>query len=262
MDTPVIDFHNHVGRWGIFGVDDDPDRFLRIMDAAGVDRACINCIFCGDARHGNDVVARFVSRDPDRFIGVAYVTPRYPDEAIQELERAFDEMEMKFLMIAPYYLGQPVDDPTYFPIFEWANDRGIVIMSDSNYVPENDPLYYSSEYGTVTRPLRFITLAERFPRIRWVLAHSGNAIHGQEEAVEAARTQPNIFLETSTSLGAHGTIEFLVEGAGADRVLFGSDMPLLDARAQVGRIVTADIPDEAKQKILGLNAIRLLGLEK
>ena len=261
MDTPVIDFHNHVGRWGILGVDDDPDRFIQIMDAAGVDRACVNCIFYGDARHGNDLVTKFVSRDPDRFIGVAYVTPRYPDEAIQELERAFDEMEMKFLKIYPNYFRQPVDDPAYFPIFEWANDRGIVIMSHSNYIPENDP-QYASEHDTFTRPLRFIALAERFPRIRWVLAHAGNAIHGQEEAVEAALARPNIFLETSTSLGAHGTIEFLVEGVGADRVLFGSDMPLLDARAQVGRIVTADIPDEAKQKILGLNAISLLGLEK
>ena len=44
-------------------------------------------------------------------------------------------------------------------------------------------------------------------------------------------------------------------------MLFGSDMPLMDPRLQVGRIVTADIPDEVKLKVLGLNAIKLLGLE-
>ena len=43
--------------------------------------------------------------------------------------------------------------------------------------------------------------------------------------------------------------------------MFGSDMPLLDARAMIGRIVTAEISSEAKQKVLGLNAIKLLGLD-
>ena len=43
-------------------------------------------------------------------------------------------------------------------------------------------------------------------------------------------------------------------------MLFGSDMPEQDARYQVGRVATADITDEAKRKVLGLNAIEVLGL--
>ena len=106
----------------------------------------------------------------------------------------------------------------------------------------------------------FIDLAERFTNVNWILAHAGNKELGRIDAVEAAKACPNIFLETCTSYGDHGSIEFLVEGAGADRVLYGSDMPLMDARIQVGRIVTADISDNAKRQVLGLNAIRLLGL--
>ena len=104
-------------------------------------------------------------------------------------------------------------------------------------------------------------MAERFPNINWVLAHSGNARTGQAQAVEAARACPNIYLETCTSFGDHTTITDLVNGAGEDRVLFGSDMPLMDARNQVGRIVNADISTEAKRKVLGLNAIKLLDLD-
>jgi predicted TIM-barrel fold metal-dependent hydrolase len=37
-------------------------------------------------------------------------------------------------------------------------------------------------------------------------------------------------------------------------------MPVMDARAMVGRIATADISEQAKRKVLGLNAIKLLGL--
>ena len=159
---------------------------------------------------------------------------------------------MKFLKVYPTYYGRPIDDPGYFPIFEWADDRGIVVMSHSSFIDDGD---------TLTAPRRFIGLAQRYTGVRWLLAHSGNERPGQEQAVEAARACPNVYLETCTSHGEHGTIEFLVEGVGADRVLFGTDMPLMDARFQVGRIVTADISDEAKVKVLGLNAIRLLGLE-
>ena len=252
MDTPIVDFHGHVGRWGSFLADDDPEAFLRVMDSVGVDRACVNCIFHSDASRGNDLVAKYVARHPDRFIGAAYVTPLYPEEAIRELERAFDVLGMKFLKIYPNYLGKPVDDPAYFPIFEWADERGIVLMSHASYIFD-EPSH--------TRPKRFIGLAQRFTRVRWVLAHSGNEPPGQVQAVEAARACPNIYLETASSWGDHGTIEYLVEGAGADRVLYGSDMPETDARIQVGRIATAQIPEEAKRKILGLNAIKLLGLD-
>ena len=53
----------------------------------------------------------------------------------------------------------------------------------------------------------------------------------------------------------------MVNGAGANKVLFGSDMPLFDVRIDIAKIVTADISDDAKRKVLGLNAIELLGLE-
>ena len=60
VNTPVIDFHTHVGRWGLNHMDASPERFLRLMDAAGIDKACVNCIFYGEARRSNDTVARYV----------------------------------------------------------------------------------------------------------------------------------------------------------------------------------------------------------
>ena len=250
MNTPVVDLHSHVGSWA--HIDSNVDRYLRIMDAAGVDLACVSCLFHGEARRNNDVVAAFVAQHPDRFVGVAFVTPHYPEEVIPELERAFDVLGMKYLKIYPDYLGRPVDDPAYFPIFEWCNDHDVLIKCHSSFVSDSD---------TLTAPRKFIALARSYPRVNWLLAHSGNAPQGQAQAIEAAQACPNIYLETATSFADHGTIEYLVEGAGPDRVLYGSDMALMDARMQVGRIATADLASETKQKVLGLNAIKLLGLE-
>ena len=167
MDTPVIDFHCHV--WSTHGIDNVISKYLRIMDAAGVDRSCINCIN-PDAGSGNDTVAEFVARHPDRFVGVAFVTPRYIREAVSELERSFDHLGMKFLKIYPG-IGRPMDDPAYYPIFEWVNERGIAVMSHTQY--------FSEDESTLSAPRRFVGLAKRFPNVRWVLAHSGNPPQGQ-----------------------------------------------------------------------------------
>ena len=252
METPVVDFHNHVGGWGTAVATGEQETYLRVMDAAGVDLACVNCIFYGDAGRSNDTVAEFVARKPDRFIGVGFVTPHYPSETIPELERAFGQLGMKSLKVYPTYFQKPIDDPAYFPIFEWCDERRIVIMSHSSYTREDD---------TLTHPAKFIPLAKRFSNIKWVLAHSGNLPMGQFEAIKAAQECPNIYLETATSMADHGTIERLVAGTGEDRVVYGSDTNLMDMRLMVGRIATANISDEAKRKVLGLNAIDLLGLD-
>ena len=82
------------------------------------------------------------------------------------------------------------------------------------------------------------------------------------ESVKAAQECPNIYLETCTSYGDHGTIEYFVDSLGDDRILYGSDVPLIDPRFGVGRIATANISTESKRKILGLNALKVLNLKE
>jgi predicted TIM-barrel fold metal-dependent hydrolase len=67
-------------------------------------------------------------------------------------------------------------------------------------------------------------------------------------------------LDSNMSLGRRH--DKPVRIAGADRMLFGTDMALLDARHALGKIVTADISHADKRQILGLTAIELLRLDK
>ena len=82
-----------------------------------------------------------------------------------------------------------------------------------------------------------------------------------QRAISAARQTPNIYIETCSSWRQFGSIEELVEGAGEDRILFGSDQPLMDPRVQIGRYLTSDLSETAKRKALGENAARLLGIK-
>ena len=253
METPVIDFHCHVGSWGRFWMDDDIKLFLRALDRAGIDRACINCIFQGEARRGNDLVAEFVRKAPDRFIPVAFVTPHYPDEMVPELERCFDQLGARYIKIYPHYVRVSQEDPMYYPIFEFASDRNLAVMSHAWH-------YFDPESVSIVK--RYETLSTRFPGVHWVIAHGGSGWHGPtfgRRVVEAAHELPEIYLETCGRTRS-GDIDYVVDRVGADRVLFGSDLPLLNGAQQIAKIVIADISAEEKQKILGLNAKRLLKL--
>ncbi|MCZ6679743.1 MAG: amidohydrolase family protein [Candidatus Poribacteria bacterium] len=245
--TQVIDFHGHVGRWDPLGMKDDPDLMLHAMDSAGIDKSCLFNIFHPDGTTGNDLLARFVAQYPDRFIGFAYVSPMMPERMIPELTRAIDELKFPAIKLYPPYTPWPFNQPQWHPIYEFADERGLAVLFHTNG-------------GVLSRPRYLAEIAPRYPNAKFVAGHSGNTAEPRAEAIAAAQAHPNVYLETCSTYRTPGVIEQLVNEAGADRVLFGSDTTLMDPRPQLGKIITARISDDAKRQILGGNARRLLGL--
>jgi hypothetical protein len=244
----TIDFHGHVGRWDEYAMRDDPGRMVAAMDAVGIDKSALFNIFHADARVGNDATAAFVATNPDRFIGFAYVAPIGDPAAVRaELARCVDDLGFPAIKLYPPYMPWPLNDERWFPIYEFAAERGLAVLFHTGTEPQALPRYLGD-------------IAPLFPTANFVAGHSGNIDPARQEAIAAARAHPNVYLETCSSFRAPGVIEELVERAGAGRVLFGSDTPLMDPRCQIGKIITAAISDEAKRLVLGDNARRLLGL--
>ena len=244
--TTVIDFHGHVGRWDYLEMIDDPEWMLQAMDDVGIDRACMFNIFHPDGTQGNDRTAAFVAGHPDRFIGFAYVSPTMPDRMVPELERALDRLGFAAIKLYSPYTPYEYNHPVWDPVYRVAHERELVVIAHTG--SDGEPRYLGEA-------------APRFPRATFVAAHAGNAEPFRSQAIEAARRCENFYLETCSTFRTPGVIEELVEKVGADRVLYGSDMPLMDPRSQIGKIITADIPDGAKRLILGENAARVLKME-
>ncbi len=245
--TRIIDFHGHVGRWDRLGMDDDPALMLHAMDKVGIDVSCLFAIFHPDGTTGNDMVARFIAQHPDRFVGFAYVSPTMPDRMIPELTRAIDELKFLAIKLYPPYTPWPFNQEPWHPIYEFANNRELAVIFHTDHFMNNRPRYFEE-------------LAAQYPKVKFVAGHSGNVPEARAEALAAAQKYPNVYLETCSTFRTPGVIEQLVTAGGADRVLFGSDIPLMDPRPQIGKIITARISDEAKRLVLGGNARRLLGL--
>ena len=247
--TTVIDFHGHTGRWEYLDMVDNPDTMLRAMDAVGIDRTCLFNIFHPDGTRANDVTAAFVSQEPDRFIGFAYVCPLMPERLVPELERAIDKLGFSAIKICPTHTAYHLNHPAWHPVYQFAHDRELTIISHTNSWP------------TVNEPKYLGEAASLFPKANFIAGHAGNTALGRHQAIEACQRCPNFYVETCSTFRTPGVIEELVSEAGADRVLYGSDMPLIDPLSQIGKIITADITDGAKRLVLGENARRLLKLK-
>ena len=246
-DATVIDFHGHVGRWDYLGMRDDPTVMLRAMDAVGIDRACVFNIFHPDGTEANNRTAAFVARHPDRFIGFAYVSPLMPERIVGELERAIDRLGFAAIKLYPPYTTYPLNHQVWDPVYQFASDRELAIISHTSGEAPSEPRLLAEA-------------ASRYPRANFVAGHSGNIEPYRGQAILGAKENENYYLETCSTFRAPGVIEQLVREAGANRVLFGSDVPLMDPRPQLGKILTADIGEEARRLILGENARRLLKL--
>lgn len=243
----VIDFHGHVGRWDRYGMIDEPAKILHALDLAGIDQACLFNIFHPDGTTANNLAARFIAQHPTRLMGFAYVSPLMPERMLPELARAIDVLGFPAIKLYPPYTPWPLNEAPWWPIYDFANARGLAIIFHTGPEPQSLPKFVGE-------------IAPRYPKANFVIGHAGNTPLERAQAIAAAQANPNVYLETCSTFRTPGVIEQLVHEAGADRVLFGSDLALMDPRPQLGKIITAQISDAAKRLILGENARRLLRL--
>lgn len=168
-----------------------------------------------------------------------------PQRMVPELERAMDELGLAAIKLYPLYTPWPLNHSVCYPIYDFANERGLTILFHTGPEPQALPRHLNE-------------IAPRYPTANFVAGHAGNTPPERQQAIATVQAHPNVYLETSSTFRTSGVIEQLVAEAGADRVLFGSDMPIMDPRPQLGKIITAAISEPAKRQILGENARRLL----
>ena len=245
QDVMLIDAHCHFGHGPDFPIiRPTAASLVASMDRLGVLLSCVSSIpaIFGDAEHGNALVAEGIREYPDRIFGYFVVDVGYPEKVAAQLAGA-KAAGFKGLKVWSYGArpGLPYNHPNYAPVFAFANEHAMPVLAHV-FGPELDELegYF-----------------RRFPRIRWLLAHVGSA--ELEKYIRVAREHPKVYVELCLSACPRGLVEHLVAAGLEDKVIWGSDAVFLDQASQLGRVRFAQIPLEAKRKILGLNAARALG---
>ena len=240
----IIDAHAHLGVFQKFRLENDADSLVAVMDRFGIDLACVSSLkgILYDFIEGNREVFKAMKKYPNRILGYAYINPWYGEEGLKELETCIKRFGMIGLKLHPDYSDCPVDSLEALKIIEGAVRLRVPI------------LLHSYDGG-----LQVGNVAERFPEAKIIMAHMGGV---WRKSLHIAKKHENIIAETCSSVFDPGMIEEFVKVIGAERVVFGTDVPLLDAGCMMAKVKASKISEEDKRLILGGNMERILKIKE
>jgi len=279
----IIDFHTHVLSPRIKNnrshyVDSDPafaliysdkkariataDELIDSMDRDGVDISVIANY--GWSTHElcvetNDYILESVARYPGRLVGFCTVQPYTYEAAIAEIERCarggikgVGELrpDIQFLDFTQKEVMQP--------LVEVLQKHHLILLTHAS-----EPVgHIYPGKGSVT-PDMLYPFITNFPDLPVVCAHWGGGLPFYALMPEVREALKNIYFDTAASpfLYSPEVYNQVSQLVGADRILFGSDYPLMPPSRLLREIDSIDLPEEARSLILSGNACRLLGIE-
>lgn len=250
-EMEIIDAHGHLGPYFKFSIpDSDSQGLVRVMDACGVKMAAISSHLAvsGDWHRGNQITLKAVQEFPDRLIGQVVVSPNEPELIRDELTRYIDDLAFRAIKIVPDTHRQPVLAKGYEPVWEFAAERQCLVLSHT---------FHGSSFDD---PGLFRSIAERYPGLPILIVHSGALTAAFEKAIRLAQEYPNLYLDISGSYITGSWIKRMVDILGAERVVFSSDLPFIDQRYSLGRVLYAGLTTYQMHLVLAGNARKLFKL--
>jgi predicted TIM-barrel fold metal-dependent hydrolase len=310
--TFTVDIHHHIipdfyraateiGGRSVGGV--PPARWteasaLSFMDEAGIDVAITSIsapgVHLGDdaaarnlARRCNDVTAELIRNRPDRFGGFAILPLPDVAAALEELARAYDELELDGMVLLTNADGAYLGDPRYTPLFEELQRRRAVVFVHPTVSP--DPSAHAFGYpdalldfpvdtARTVAHMHYQGVFARTPDVRYVVSHAGGvlpylahrfAIVDEMQVVpdpdgrrgSAADTFRRLYWDTALAW-SDPVLRMLRAVVGMDRVVYGSDYPYLRSDLAVrGRAeleATAELPGDERAAMFHATATTLI----
>ena len=235
---------------------------IAMMDAQCVDKSVIFGFPWRNAdtfRRNNDYVLEAVTRYPDRLIGFCCLDPAHPD-APAEVERCLQAGMSGVGELAFYTSG--IDDSCLDhldPIVAHARNYNCPVMLHTN-----EPVGHHYPGKSPNTLLQIYSLVQRFSQNKIILAHWGGGLFFYALLKKEVRpTLANVWFDTAASpyLYQPEIYHLALETAGADKILLGSDFPLLKPQRYIAEMAQAGLSEAQQNAICGSNAAKLLGLK-
>jgi predicted TIM-barrel fold metal-dependent hydrolase len=236
-------------------------ELLAAMDAHGVDTSVVFGFPWQNPelfKLHNDYIMEVVQRNPGRLIGFGCFDP-CSGEAPQEAERCLAGGLSGIGELAFYRSG--IDDDALdrlAPVMDICRDRGRPVL-----IHTNEPVGHAYPGKTPNTLAQIYRMVKRFAANTIVLAHWGGGLFFFNLLKKEVKEQlGNVYFDTAASpfLYSPEIYRIAIQLAGAQKILFGSDYPLLAPVRYFKELEEANLTDAEREQICGLNAARLLRL--
>ncbi|HUI60055.1 MAG TPA: amidohydrolase family protein [Steroidobacteraceae bacterium] len=281
------------------GLVDFERKRLADMDRTGVSMQILSLtapgvqVFAPDtavefARLANDRVAEIVKRHPERFAALTALAPQDTARAVAEMQRGIQQLQFNGFIINSHTHNEYLDVPKFWPILEAAEalDRPIYIHPRAPSVGMAAPMTdynlsgalwgFGMEAGTHAVRLMISGALDRFPKLKIVLGHMGEAVpfwlarldtnaapgsdsRQKNQMLPSEYFRRNFWIATTGVLDPLA-LQYCIQKIGADRILWSTDYPYAPAAPAAAFIAKAPISDTERQQIAHGNAERLFHL--
>jgi len=240
------------------------EKMLEGMDAAGIELA-----FLVAAKSGRvglpgcyhmpaEVVSRAVDKYPDRFLGLIGIDPYTGMEGVRALEDAVKNEGFIGAHLYPHWFELPPNHAKYYPFYSKCIELDIPIQ-----MQVGQSLIYSKQQRcrSVGRPIYLDDVACDLPELKLIGSHVGIPWH--DEMIAMSWKHENVFISTDAHSPKYwpDSVVRYINSYGQDKVIFGSDFPVLRFQRTVEEIDQLDLKPEVRRKFMRDNVVRIYGLE-
>jgi uncharacterized protein len=240
-----------------------PEEMLAAMDEEGVEAAVILGFPWRQERlwrRHNDLILEAQRRWPRKFFGFCAVHVLSPG-ALREVERCL-AAGFRGVGELAWYDTDLGDDlvSVLAPFAELCGHYRVPLLLHTN-----DPAAIGAAYPGKApfSPAAAYRAIKAFPETTWVLAHWGGGLpfYGLLKK-EVPETFRNVYFDTAASPYIYRPVIYQVvaEMVGPEKIIFGSDCPLLPPSRYIKEMQAAGLPEDWQEMILGKNLARLMGV--
>jgi len=236
-----------------------------IWDIESTYQLALNILDVG--RTENEYVAALSKRYPDKFIGFGSINPRYGKKYVKKMFEKILDLELKGIKIIPtLQFFDPSKSSGLEVLWKYAQDEDLIIIYHTGCDPGPWEFMGLCKVGQPSKILKYIKSYET----KVVLAHAGAYSSNKPgiwigEALSLANKYEHVWLDVAAVpdiLHDEKTVELIKEFGLIDKILFGSDYPVIQGLDMYRTVKIIELSpllsDKEKIKILRDNALKIL----
>jgi predicted TIM-barrel fold metal-dependent hydrolase len=241
------------------------ESMLKDMDDAGIGVALLVAAKTGRVglpgcyHMPPEVVANAVTQYPDRFRGLIGIDPFQGMAGVRALEYAVSELGFVGAHLYPHWFELAPNHAKYYPFYAKCIELDIPVQ-----MQVGQSLIYSKDNRcrSVGRPIYLDDIACDLPELKLIGSHVGIPWH--DEMIAMSWKHENVYISTdahSPKYWPESVVKY-INSYGQDKVLFGTDFPVLRFQRTVSEIDGLGLKPEVRRKFMRDNAARLYRIDQ